>query len=321
MIKKVAVVVYKISNNKPLFFVAKRNVKDGGTNQFVTGHLERGEDFIEAAERELYEELGEVRILNIYNLNKKNIFSSDSGKKYLEETYAAEIDEVRKLQKSEFSSFQWLEKDEAISRVCWQSHKEAIRLAAERLRAGNYPKIFIISGPSGSGKDTIINALLKDDKLKLEKSRTATTRARRQGETNERIFVNRGEFDRLYKSHRLIEKNEFNGEWYGASRDELIKVLSSNHNAIMEIDINGAISFKKEFSNVIAIFLEVDQNFLKTRLLERGSEDADAIASRLSIAKIELQKSSICDYIVENRQGAVEEAIEEIKKIIKKEIS
>jgi guanylate kinase len=319
MISKVAVVVYIMQNGKPLFFVGQRTEKYNQIWQYVTGHCEGNESPRETVLRELNEELGDVRTLNFIDLKDVNNFSSSSGKRYHEEIFAVEIDEVKKLQEEEFQDFKWLSAPEAIELAHWPSHKKSIERVAQIIKEKKYPKIFIITGPSGSGKDTVINGLLECRELRLAKSRTATTRARRNGETNERIFVDESRFDEMFKSGELIERNMFNNNWYGASRSELINVLMSDKNAIMEIDLNGVISFKSIFSNVVAIFLRVEPDFLRQRLLDRGTEDKKTIEKRLLIAESEMENSSVCDYVVDNKQGKVNDTIKKVTEIIRRE--
>ena len=100
-------------------------------------------------------------------------------------------------------------------------------------------KIFTISGPGASGKETTIKALLEKDGS-LVRAKTFNTRGLRSGEENTgRIFVNKEDFIKLKDQGELIESNFLNGHWYGSSKEDVDQILSYGSNVLIELDING----------------------------------------------------------------------------------
>ena len=178
-------------------------------------------------------------------------------------------------------------------------------------------KIFTISGPGASGKETIINELLKKDET-LIRAKTYSTRNLRPGEENTgRIFVTKDEFIRLKDSGKLIESNFLNGQWYGASREHVNNILESGDSVIMELDINGLRILKEQYSNVISFYLDVDSDDLRERFRKRGQDSETTIENRLNIAKTENKRSHICECRVRNEQDKIDECVDDIYNIIK----
>jgi len=318
-IQKVCVVVYKIKNKQPLFFVARRDISEGGMWQYVTGHVEKKETYLEAAERELNEELGEIKIIKFVNLQLTNDFEGPNGKNYHEIVFSAQIDDVKKLQKEEFCEFKWLTKEEAIELVHWDSHKRAIKIVYHHISSGKNPKIFVLAGPGGGGKGTILDQIIK--RAKIKQARTITTRDMRNGEsTAGRQFVSVDEFQKKFNEGKLVEKNYFWENWYGSRRDDIENEIKNGRDVIIELDLNGVKSFKTIFPNdVVAIFLKTNLDDLRKRLVERGRDSKEQIDKRMEISKEELKNCNICDYIVENKYGKIDETVSKIIKIINNE--
>ena len=180
-----------------------------------------------------------------------------------------------------------------------------------------YPKIFVICGPSGSGKEVVLNGALKRIK-KLRRVKTLMTRPilRREDKAGREKVSVRGFFN-LDRQGRLIEKNFYAGHWYGTPTDGVEEVIEEGNNAILDIDINGMKALKKRYSNVVSIFLKTNFEDLKKRIESRGGFSPSEIGRRLSIAKAEIAKSKICDYNVWNRQDHLNQAIDRVVKIIK----
>lgn len=183
-------------------------------------------------------------------------------------------------------------------------------------------KIFIISGPSGIGKNTIIKGLRAKQELNLAVAKTYTTRNKRESDKLEQnhIFINKDEFKNLETSGEIPESNFYNNNWYGSSKSEIEVILANNRNIITDIDVNGALAYKKLFENAVLIFIESDIRDLKNRLIKRGQNSQEEIEERLKTAKKELEYKEKYDYVVENPEGYPEKAVEEIEEIIKHEI-
>lgn len=178
-------------------------------------------------------------------------------------------------------------------------------------------KIFTISGPGASGKETIINELLKRDSS-LVRAKTYNSRPLIPGEENTgRIFVSKDDFIKLRRSNKLIESNFLNGNWYGASKEHVDDILESGNNVLMELDINGVREIKKQYDNVISFYLDVEFEDLRERFRKRGQDSETTIENRINIAKSENKRSSICEHKVSNGQDKVEECVGEIYDIIK----
>lgn len=178
-------------------------------------------------------------------------------------------------------------------------------------------KIFIISGPSGCGKGTIIESLMKNNP-NLAWPKSYTTRPERESDRTENhyIFVDVAKFKELEKSGEIFESNFYNENWYGSSKSEIEKLIGDNKTVIKEVDVNGGEAYRKTFPNTVLIFITTSLDNIKARLIGRGQNTPEQIADRLAIAKQEIAMSKDYDYIVENPEGQPEKAIEEIERII-----
>lgn len=180
------------------------------------------------------------------------------------------------------------------------------------------PKIFVISGPSGCGKGTIIETLMKNN-ADLAWPKSYTTRLERESDKSENhyIFVDEIKFKELEKSGEIFESNLYNDNWYGSSKSEIDKIISDGKTVIKEVDVNGGEAYRKTFTNAVSIFITTSLDNIKVRLIGRGQNTDEEITERLNIAKEEIGKAKDYDYVVENPEGHPEKAVEEIEKIIK----
>ena len=179
----------------------------------------------------------------------------------------------------------------------------------------NKGKFIVISGPSGVGKDTICEELIKRGNGIYSVS--MTTRKKRNNEIDgvNYFFVSKDEFENKIKDNFFLEYAMYNGNYYGTP-NELIKETTNNgDNVIAVLEIKGAINAKRIFSNAITIFI-MPPSFdeLERRLRGRKSEDDDIINERLNIAKEEIKYKDKYDYIVIN--STVDNAVLEIENII-----
>ena len=184
------------------------------------------------------------------------------------------------------------------------------------LKVGN-GLLIIISGPSGVGKGTIREELMKDKNISLFYSVSMTTRKKRPGEENGReyYFVTRDEFDRNIESGNLLEWTEYVGNKYGTPKDKIIEMLEKGNDVLLEIDIKGASSVIEKMPEALSIFIAPPSlEELENRIRGRSTETEDVIQNRMLRAKQELEYKRMYKYIVLN--DSVNKAVDKIKKII-----
>ncbi len=180
-------------------------------------------------------------------------------------------------------------------------------------------KIFVISGPSGVGKGTIVAQLIKKSKLNFYWAKSYTTRKERKSDESERhyIFVDDNKFKDLKKKGEIIESNFYNGYWYGSSRSEINNALKTGKNVLKEVEVNGGLAYKKLYPDVILIFIKAGMDDIKNRLISRGQNTKQEIEKRLKIAKKELALEREYHHSIINPEGHPEKAVEEVEKMIR----
>ncbi len=187
--------------------------------------------------------------------------------------------------------------------------------------------LIIISGPSGVGKDTIIDALRRHEReTGREDERhyvvTVTTRAPRAGEVDgvDYHFVSREEFLRIREQRGFLEANEVHGNWYGSPRNQVRAALAVGRDVILKIDVQGAQVVKEQVSQALLIFvIPPDMEALFQRLRARATETADELELRQRNAALELARQNDYDEIVTNETDRVEQTAAEIDRIIARE--
>lgn len=176
-------------------------------------------------------------------------------------------------------------------------------------------KFIIISGPSGVGKGTICNVLLKE--LNAWYSVSMTTRGIREGEIEgvNYYFISKEEFKRRIEEGKFLEYNIYNDNYYGTPKDTVLEKLEKGTDVILEIEVNGARNIKNIFPDALLIYIAPpSMEVLKERLLSRGTEDINTIEKRLRIAEEELKQVDFYDYVIVNDD--LDEAITRVKQII-----
>ncbi|MCQ2008905.1 guanylate kinase [Sporolactobacillus sp. STSJ-5] len=176
--------------------------------------------------------------------------------------------------------------------------------------------LVVLSGPSGVGKGTVCKALRKRG-TQLKYSISATTRKPREGEIDgvHYFFKTREQFEQMIKQEKLLEWAEYVGNCYGTPVDYVRESLECGEDVILEIEVQGALQVKKKFPEALFIFLAPpDLDELKNRIVGRGTETADLIESRMSVAKSEMELMQNYNYVVENDQ--VEKACDRIEAIV-----
>lgn len=178
---------------------------------------------------------------------------------------------------------------------------------------------FVLSGPSGSGKGTVLQEVLrKSDRIVYSVS--ATSRSPRAGEVDgiNYYFKSREEFEMLIKADAFIEYTETYGNYYGTLKSEVEKAIENGKNIILEIDPVGARNVRAHYPDAVLMFLVApDLEVLSSRLSGRGSESAETFKIRHDAALSEMENATLYDYVVVN--DFVERAADDILAIIRAE--
>ncbi len=179
--------------------------------------------------------------------------------------------------------------------------------------------LFVLSGPSGVGKGTLCDEIMKEkDSLALTVSISATTRKPRsidkEGETY--YFKTTEEFETMICDGAFLEWATYNENYYGTPLAPVLEKLEHGMNVILEIDVQGALQVKKNFPSGVCIFIAPpDMETLRKRLRGRGTETESEIAKRIAAAEWEMQQQDHYDYVVVNQN--LDDAVTEIKDIIR----
>ena len=183
------------------------------------------------------------------------------------------------------------------------------------------PLLIVISGPSGAGKDTVVQRM-KERGLPFHFVVTATTRPRRANETHGRDywFVSKEEFARMIEQNELIEYAIVYGDYKGIPKAQVREALASGKDVVMRIDVQGAETVRKMAPGALLIFITTDsEEELVNRLHERKTETSDSLAIRIATARKELQRVEAFDYVIINHDFKLDETVDVIRAIIQAE--
>src|SRR5512142_1654604 len=183
------------------------------------------------------------------------------------------------------------------------------------------PLLIVISGPSGAGKDTVMQRM-EERGLPFPFVVTATTRPKRLNETHGRDywFVTKEEFARMIDEDELIEYAVVYGDYKGIPKQQVREALASGMDVVLRIDVQGAESVRKLAEDALMIFLTAEtEEDLVRRLKTRKTETEDSLAIRIATARKELKRVEAFDYVIVNREFQLDETVDIIRAIIQAE--
>jgi guanylate kinase len=182
--------------------------------------------------------------------------------------------------------------------------------------------LFILSGPSGVGKSTVIDLLLRDQDVPLRLSVSATTRSPRPNEVDGKHyhFWTKPRFLAERDAGAFLEWAEVHGRYYGTLRSEVDPPRDDGMGVILDIDVQGAEQVRKQCPDCVTIFLRAPSwEIYEERLRKRHTEDEDSIARRLAAARAELARAGEYQYQITNEN--VEEAVRQLNAIVHRHFS
>ncbi len=176
--------------------------------------------------------------------------------------------------------------------------------------------VFVVAGPSGSGKDTLFKELFKR-KPEIKFSISSITRPMRVGEVEgeKYNFITREKFLNMLENDELLEYNEYIGNYYGTPKAPVIAAIENGDDILIEVDVNGAKEICQKLPEAITVFImPPSYKELKRRLSGRGTETQDLIDKRMKEALNEIARATEFDYIVVNDD--IETAVDDIIEVI-----
>ena len=179
------------------------------------------------------------------------------------------------------------------------------------------PQVFVITGPSGVGKGTLIRSL-RERMPELDLAVSATTRRPRAGETQgeDYWFLTDDEFEKRVGDGDFVEHAEYSGRRYGTLRSELDRRIGEGHPVVLEIELQGARQIRTTMPEALQIFIAPPSaDVLRTRLIGRGTDDAEDIEARLRTARAELAAQDEFGEVVVNDR--LEDAVGKLEGIVR----
>jgi len=183
------------------------------------------------------------------------------------------------------------------------------------------PLLIVISGPSGVGKDSIVQRMM-DRGFPFHFVVTATTREKRENEIDGKDywFVSKAEFARMIEENELIEYAMVYGDYKGIPMAQVREALASGKDVVMRLDVQGAESVRKLAPEALLIFITCEnEDELEHRLRERKTETADSLSLRIATARKELSRIEAFDYVIVNQDFHLDDTVGKAHAIISAE--
>lgn len=180
----------------------------------------------------------------------------------------------------------------------------------------------VVSGPSGVGKDVMIDRMIDSGRLGFHFTVTATTREARPGEENgiNHHFVSIDEFVNMIAADELLEWAQVYGNYYGVPKQQVRDALDAGNHVIMRVDVQGAKRLREIIPEALLIFIiPPSLDVLKKHLAGRGVNSVDEMTKRLAAATEEISQASLFDFTVTNEEGRLDSTVENVVEIIESE--
>jgi guanylate kinase len=181
--------------------------------------------------------------------------------------------------------------------------------------------LIVISGPSGVGKDSVLNRM-KEMKLPFHFVVTATTRPRRRGEIEGKdyFFITNDQFAEMIEKDELLEYAYVYNDYKGIPKSQVRQALASGKDVMMRLDVQGAATIHRLCPEAVLIFLTTDdEDELVRRLKKRGTESIGDLSMRIAMARQELKRLNEFDYVIVNRDKHLDETVNTILEIVQAE--
>ena len=185
----------------------------------------------------------------------------------------------------------------------------------------HHPLLVVISGPAGVGKDSLIQRMMERG-YPVHFVITATDRVPRPGEVHgvDYFFLTTEEFLRMEREGELLEHAIVYGQHKGVPKQQIREALASGQDVIMRVDVQGAATIRRVVPEATMIFLAASsEEEQEKRLRERGGDSSEQLQQRLAIAREEMKRLPEFDYVVVNRNGELEQAVDDVAAIIQAE--
>jgi len=183
------------------------------------------------------------------------------------------------------------------------------------------PLLIVISGPSGAGKDTVMQRM-KERGLRFHFVTTATTRLRRPNEVDGKdyLFISAEKFAKMIEADEFMEHALVYGDYKGVPKEQVRKALASGRDVVMRLDVQGAETIRRLVPEALLIFIATDsEEELISRLKERSTETPEALAIRIATTRQELKRVDAFDYVIVNHDDQLDHTVDVVQAIIEAE--